>query len=55
MAELIFHCIYVPHLLHPAVPLLGIYPEKTMTQKDTCTSMFTAALDTVAKTWQPPK
>ena len=28
----------------PAVPLLGIYPEKTMTHKDTCTPMFIVAL-----------
>ena len=28
----------------PAIPLLGIYPEKTMIQKDTCTPMFIAAL-----------
>ena len=28
----------------PAIPLLGIYPEKTIIQKDTCTLMFTAAL-----------
>ena len=27
----------------PAIPLLGIYPEKTMTRKDTCTPMFIAA------------
>ena len=27
-----------------AIPLLGIYPEKTMTCKDTCTPMFIAAL-----------
>ena len=26
----------------PAIPLLGIYPEKTMTQKDTCGVPFTA-------------
>ena len=24
----------------PAIPLLGIYPEKTVTQKDTCTPVF---------------
>jgi len=24
----------------PAIPLLGNYPEKTMTQKDTCTTMI---------------
>ena len=28
----------------PAIPLLGIYPEKTMTRKDTCTPMFIVAL-----------
>ena len=39
----------------PAVPLLGIYPEKTLTQKDTCTPMFIAALYTIAKTWKQPK
>ena len=39
----------------PAVPLLGIYPEKTMTRKDTWTPMFTAALFPIAKTWKPPK
>ena len=39
----------------PAIPLLGIYPEKTIIQKDTCTPMFTAALFTIAKTWKQPK
>ena len=39
----------------PAVPLLGIYPEKTMTCKDTCTPMFIAALFTIANTWKQPK
>jgi len=28
----------------PAATLLGIYPEETKTEKDTCTPMFTAAL-----------
>ena len=36
----------------PAIPLLGIYPEKTVTGKCTCTPMFTAALYTIAKTWK---
>ena len=39
----------------PAIPLLGIYPEKTVTQKDTCTPVFIAALYTIAKTWKQPK
>ena len=36
----------------PAIPLLGIYPDKTIIQKDTGTLMFTAALFTIAKTWK---
>ena len=39
----------------PAIPLLGIYPDKTIIQKDTCTPMFIAALFTIAKTWKQPK
>ena len=39
----------------PAIPLLGIYPEKTLIRKDTCTPMFTVALFTIAKTWKQPK
>ena len=39
----------------PAIPLLGIYPEKTRIQKDTCTSMFIAALFTIARSWKQPK
>ena len=39
----------------PAIPLLGIYPEKAIIQKDTCTPMFTAALFTIARTWNQCK
>ena len=39
----------------PAIPLLGIYPDKTIIQKDTCTTTFIAALFTIAKTWKQPK
>ena len=40
----------------PAIPLLGIYPDKTIIQKDTCTPMFKAALITIGKTLslEPP-
>ena len=38
-----------------AIPLLGIYPEKTIIQKETCTTMFIAALFTIARTWEQPK
>ena len=38
-----------------AIPLLGMYPDKTIIQKDTCTPMFMAALFTMANTWKQPK
>ena len=39
----------------PAIPLLGIYPEKTIIQKESSTTMFIAALFTIAKTWKQHK
>ena len=39
----------------PAIPLLGIYPEKTIIQKDICTKMYIAALFTIARSWKQPK
>ena len=38
----------------PANPLLGMYPEETIIQKETCTTMFILALFTVARTWKQP-
>ena len=34
-----------------AIPLLGIYTEETKIEKDTCSPVFTAALFTIARTW----
>ena len=39
----------------PAIPLLGIYPEETKIEKDTCILLFTAALFTISRTWKPPR
>ena len=39
----------------PAIPLLCIYPEKTIIQKDICTPMFIAALFTIARSWKQHK
>ena len=39
----------------PAIPLLGIYPEETKIEKDTCTPMFIAALFTIARIQKQPK
>ena len=45
--------IQVPYV--PAFPLLGIYCEKTIIQKESCTTMFMAALFTIARTRKQPK
>ena len=37
-------------LCDPITPLLGMYSKKTMIEKDTCNSMFIAALFIVART-----
>ena len=39
----------------PAIPPLGMYPEKILIQKGTCSPMFLEALFTTAKTWKQPK
>ena len=41
----------------PAIPLLGLYPKnpETPIQKNLCTSMFIAALFTIARYWKQPK
>ena len=38
----------------PAIPLVGIYPEKPIIQKESCTTIFIAALFTIARTWKQP-
>ena len=40
----------------PAIPLLSIYPEDAPTcNKDTCSSMFIAALFIIARSWKEPR
>ena len=38
----------------PGIPLLGIYPEETRVEKDTCISLFIAALFIIARTQKQP-
>jgi len=38
-----------------SIPLLGIYPIKTIIRKDTCIPVFIGALFTIAKTWKQLK
>ena len=42
-------------LYDPAIPLLGIYPEETRVEKDTCIPLFIATLFTVGRTWKQPR
>ena len=39
----------------PAIPLLGIYPEETKIENDTCIPLFIATLFTTARTWKQPR
>ena len=40
---------------HSAIPLLSVYLDKTIIQKDTCTPMLIATQFTIVKTWKQPK
>ena len=37
------------------IPLLGVYPEEIINEKDTCIPMFPVTLLTVAKMWKQPR
>ena len=39
----------------PAIPLLGLYPEQSSTEKDACNPVFITALFTITRTWKQPK
>ena len=39
----------------PAIPLLGIHPEETKIERDTCIPLFIAALFKIASTWKQPR
>ena len=39
----------------PAIPLLGIHPEETKIEKDTCIPVFISALFIIARTWKQPR
>jgi hypothetical protein len=41
-------------LQDPAIPLLGIYPDVTI-DKDTCSTMFIAALYIIARSQKEPR
>ena len=39
----------------PAIPLLGIHPEETRTERDTCTPVFIVSLFIIARIWKQPR
>ena len=47
--------LYIEIPYDPAIPLLGIYPDKTIIKRDRCTPMFTGALFAIAKTGKQAK
>ena len=42
-------------LYDPAIPCLGIYPEETKVETDTCILLLIAALFTITRTWKKPR
>ena len=46
--------LYIELPYDPTIPLLGIYPDKTFLEKNTCAYMFIADLFTIGKTWKNP-
>ena len=47
--------LYMELPYDPAIPLLGIYPDKALLKRDTCPRMFIAALFTITRTWKQSK
>ena len=39
----------------PAIPCLGIHPEETKIEKNTCIPLFTEKLFTIARKWKQPR
>ena len=50
-----FKNLGIKPLHDPAIPLLGLYPEETKIERDTCIPLFIVALFTIARTWKQPK
>ena len=48
--------LVVPQKIDPAITLMGTYTEDTPTcNKDTCSTMFIAALFVIARSWKEPR
>ena len=51
----LFEVFCISIQIDPAILLLGIHTEETRIERDMCTSMFIAALITIARTWNQPR
>ena len=45
----LFKKLRMKPLYDPAIPFLGIYPEETKIERDTCIPLFISALFTIAR------
>ena len=60
LVQLLWRTVEFPEKLNialpydPEIPLLGIYLEKSIIRKNTCTPTFAAPLFAIAKTWKHP-
>ena len=55
LRKTLWRCLKIKLHYDPGIPLLVVYPEKNIVQKDTHTPVFIAALFTVTKTWKQSK
>ena len=52
----VWHFLRKLEIVLPEDPPLGIYPENASTcNKDTCSTMFTAAIFIIARSWEEPR
>jgi hypothetical protein len=49
------NAVLVTVAFNPVIPLLGIYPEDVPGNKDTCSTMFIAALFIISRSWKEPR
>ena len=40
---------------NPAIIMLGLYTKETITERDTCTPVFNAAIFMIARIWKQPR
>ena len=54
LSDFHFTSLKIDPQYYPLIPLLSMYLDKILIQKDICTPIFTAALFTIARIWTEP-